>query len=141
MSKRPHKHVEDLMSTSLISMRETDRVSVALREMTLAGVRHMPVVDGAGRIVGLVSSTDLVAAVGRKEDPELGAIMTREVRTVRPSTLAEHAVAMMIDHKFNALPVVGENGELVGLLTATDFLVVAYQALTGSPIERETAER
>lgn len=129
------------MSTSLISMRETDRVSVALREMTLAAVRHMPVVDGASRIVGLVSSTDLVAAVGRKEDPELGAIMTREVRTVRSDTPAEHAVALMIDHKFNALPVVGERGELIGLLTATDFLVVAYQALTGSPIERESAER
>lgn len=129
------------MSTSLLSMRETDHVSAALREMALAAIRHLPVVDGAGRLVGLVSSTDLVAAVGHRGDQELGAVMTRELRTVRPHTPAEHAVALMIDHKFNAVPVVGEGGELVGLLTATDFLVVAYQALTGAPIEREAAER
>jgi CBS domain-containing protein len=141
MSKRARVHVEDLMSTALLSMREGDRVSVALREMTLASVRHLPVVDAKGAIVGLVSSTDLVAAVGRKEDPELREVMTRDVHTVTPDTPAENAVALMLDQKFNAVPVVGKGGEVVGIVTATDFLVVAYQALTGAPIGRDPDER
>jgi CBS-domain-containing membrane protein len=55
---------------------------------------------------------------------------------VGPDTPAEEAVALMIDQKFGALPVTNEDGELIGIVTATDFLVVAHQALTGAPIER-----
>jgi CBS-domain-containing membrane protein len=46
----------------------------------------------------------------------------------------------MIDQQLNCLPVVDESRRLVGLLTATDFLVVAHQALTGGRIERAPRE-
>ncbi len=141
MSKKPlHKTVGDLMSTVLVSLRETDRVSTAAREMTLSAIRHLPVVDEKGHLVGLVSSTDVVAAVGHKSDPEIGTIMARDLYTVRRDSPAERAAATMIDQKLNALPVVGAGGELIGIITATDFLVVAYQALTGAPIERVADE-
>lgn len=141
MSKKPlHKTVGDLMSRDTLSMRESDHASSALREMRISAVRHIPVVDAEGRLVGLVSSTDLLASTGRKDDPELRTIMTRDVHTVRAEMPAERAVALMIDRKFNSVPVVGAGGGLVGILTATDFLVVAYQALTGAPIERDPGE-
>lgn len=128
------------MSSQLVFMRASDRATSALKEMRLSAIRHMPVVDAEGRFVGMVSSTDLQASVGRKDDPELGAIMAPEVQTVRIDTPAERAVALMIDQKCDAVPVVGENQELVGILTTTDFLVVAYQALTGATIERSPDE-
>ncbi len=141
MSKKPlRKTVGDLMSTVLVSLRQTDRVSTAAREMTLSAIRHLPVVDEKGHLVGLVSSTDVVAAVGHKADAEIGTIMARDLYTVRRDSPAERAAATMIDQKLNALPVVGAGGELVGIITATDFLVVAYQALTGAPIERVADE-
>lgn len=140
MTKSPlHKSAGDLMSTALICVRETERISAATREMAYAAIRHLPVVDEEGRLTGIVSSTDLVAAF-RKGDPEVGAIMTRDVRTVRPETPAERAVELMIEEKVNSIPVVGKDRKLVGILTATDFLVVAYQALTGAPIERAKDE-
>lgn len=128
------------MSSHVISLRATDPISVALREMTLASIRHLPIVDGHGKLVGLVSSTDLITASGRADDAEIGSVMTRELHTVTADDPAERAVALMIDQKFNAVPVVGGAGELVGIVTATDFLVVAYQALTGAKIEREPDE-
>jgi CBS domain-containing protein len=142
MSKHPlHKKVGDLMSTEVVSMRETDLVSSAAREMTVSEIRHMPVVDGKGRLVGLVSASDLVAALGRQDDdPALSSVMIREVFTVKRDTPAERAVALMIDRKFNSVPVIGPDRELLGILTATDFLVVAYQALTGAAIERLPGE-
>jgi len=141
MSKKPlHKTVGELMSAALVSLRETDRVSTAAREMTISAIRHLTVVDGEGRLLGLVSSTDVVAALGHKDDRELGTIMTRDLYTVRGDSPAERAVALMIDQKLNALPVVGTGGDLIGIITATDFLVVAYQALTGAPIERDASE-
>ena len=135
MSKRKPL-VRDLMSEAVITLRATDRVSQALREMTLGSVRHIPVVDVHGRLVGLVSSHDLVAAVERAGDPPLDSLMTKDLVTVGPDTPAATAVGDMIDHKRNCLPVVGKDGELLGILTATDFLVVAQQALSGAPIER-----
>jgi CBS domain-containing protein len=140
MSKRPlHKSAGDLMSTALLCLRETDRISAASREMANAAIRHLPVIDEKGRLTGIVSNTDLIAAF-RRGDPEVGTIMTREVRTVRAETPAERAVEIMLEEKINSIPVVGSDHLLVGILTATDFLVVAYQALTGAPIERAKDE-
>ena len=141
MSKKPlHKLTGDLMSTAIISLRETDRASVAIREMALGAIRHLPVVDDKGRLAGIVSSTDLVVAITRADDPELQSFMTRDVKTVRRDTPAERAVEIMIEEKFNSIPVIGDASELLGIITATDFLVVAHQALTGSPIERAKDE-
>jgi CBS domain-containing protein len=128
------------MSRALITLRETDRVSQAAREMSLGSIRHMPVVDKHGRLVGIVSSHDLMAVLGQKEDPELKNVMTGRVLTVSPETPAEEAVGFLIDLKVNALPVVDKSGELVGIITATDFLVVAEQALSGDRIDREPDE-
>jgi CBS domain-containing protein len=141
MSKKPlHKTVGELMSTVLVSLREVDRVSTAAREMTLSAIRHLPVVDEKGHLVGLVSNADIVAALSQKNDPEIGTIMARDLYTVKRDSPAERAAATMIDQKLNALPVIGVGGELIGIITATDFLVVAYQALTGAPIERVADE-
>ncbi len=38
----------------------------------------------------------------------------------------------MLDNKIGALPVIGESGQLIGLVTETDFLEIAYKALSGS---------
>src|SRR3984885_5735423 len=51
--------VEKLMSAPLVTCRLTDRVDTALAAMTMAKIRHLPVVDG-GHLVGIVSIGDLV---------------------------------------------------------------------------------
>ena len=51
--------VERLMSTRIISCRPTDKVETAMSAMTLAKIRHLPVIDG-GQLVGIVSIGDLV---------------------------------------------------------------------------------
>jgi CBS domain-containing protein len=49
-------------------------------------------------------------------------IMTRDVVSVRPETTVEEAIRLMIDHHISGLPVVGEGGKLVGILTEGDLL-------------------
>jgi CBS domain-containing protein len=140
MSKKTALKVEDLMSTHLITLRETDTLSQAAREMGTASIRHVPVVDAHGRLRGIISSHDLMAALGQKDDVALSAIMTHNVKTVGPHAPAYEAVGMLMDFKINALPVVSDKGDIVGIITATDFLAIAHQALRGEKLERVADE-
>jgi CBS domain-containing protein len=140
MNKKNALRVDHLMSTKLIVFRENDTISQAVREMRIAAIRHVPVVDSHGRLRGLLSSHDLMSVAVDGAEAPLASIMTTSVKTVSPDTPAYEAVGMLIDHKINALPVVGLDGTVVGIVTATDFLVVAHQALCGEAVTREVAE-
>jgi CBS-domain-containing membrane protein len=106
--------------------------------MRLGQVRHMPVLDG-NRLVGVVSHRDLLAAsLSKALDFDLQerrrhicSVVVREVMstdlfTVAPDATLEFAASMMINHKIGCIPVAASDGALIGLLTETDLLKVAY---------------
>jgi len=55
--------------------------------------------------------------------------MTRDVWTVRPEALASIAAQTLLDHKYGCLPVVDDEGKLVGIVTDRDFLHFAMKVL------------
>jgi CBS domain-containing protein len=124
--------VADLMSTALITVGPKDSVNRADLEMKLAGIRHFPVVDGRQHLVGVVSDRDLLRGFGRTDVVSIASVMTTDVHTVSEETPAAEAVELLLEHKFGCLPVVGDDGRLVGLVTETDFLRVAHRALLNS---------
>jgi CBS domain-containing protein len=99
-------------------------------------------VDAVGHVIGMISNRDVLAQFHRtqKDRIPLDRIMSGDVLTVRPDTLAREAVALLIEKKVDALPVVDEDGKLVGILTATDFLELAFRALHGVPYTPPRAE-
>jgi CBS domain-containing protein len=124
--------VEDLMTTAVISLRATDTVDRLRAEMAQASVRHIPVVDEGNRVIGIVSDRDLSRRSNHHPGtPHVADLMTHPARTVRPSTPAHAAAAILIEHKIGSLPVVGEDEQLVGVITESDFLAVAERALRG----------
>jgi CBS domain-containing protein len=72
--------VHQLMSTPIISCRSSDRIDAALATMTLAKVRHLPVID-AGQLRGIVSIGDLVKY--RLDEKELEANVLLELSRMR----------------------------------------------------------
>ena len=139
--KRKRLTVEDLMSTAVIALNETDTVGRAHLEMHVASIRHIPVVDAANHVVGILSNRDLIRALAEGSmQAAVSQIMTRTVRTVRTNTPAFEAVTMMIEGKFGSLPVVGDHEQLVGIVTETDFMAVAQQALRGVDVSARPAE-
>lgn len=123
--------VRDLMSTAIVSIKETDIVGLAKAEMDFAAIRHLPVVDAEGRLAGVLSQRDVLQALAKRDGKPVhaGEIMSREVRTVRPGAPAHEAARAMLEAKIGSMPVVSERGELVGMLTESDFLRVAEEAL------------
>jgi CBS domain-containing protein len=127
---RQERTVEELMHTAVISLRANDTVANAREQMELAEIRHLPVVDAHNHVVGVVSDRDLRGPNVAAEE-RLARVMRHPPYTVRPNTPAHHAAALLWQHKIGALPVVATDGQLVGIVTVSDFLVVACHALGG----------
>ena len=140
MKRKSVRTVEDFMSTAVISLKEGDEISGAQLEMQLADIRHLPVVDKKGHVVGIVSDRDILKNLDKLRDETkptpVAAIMARRVRTVTPSMPASDAASLMVEHKISCLPVVGDLEQLVGIITETDFVRIAEQALLGVDMTR-----
>jgi CBS domain-containing protein len=101
-------------------------VGEALELMLCASVRHLPVVEGGGELVGVLTELDLLSqavpdgpkALAKRPVREL---MTTELQTVAPDTTVSDAAARMAAAHIGCLPVV-EGRRLVGILTRTDIL-------------------
>jgi CBS domain-containing protein len=126
-----HKRVEDLMSRSVISLKETDTIQIAKLDMDIANIRHLPVVDAQQHVVGIVALADVLLALGRHERRAIPVteVMRRDVVTIHRRGLAHEAARTMLDRKIGALPVLGDRERLEGMITASDFLRIAEQAL------------
>lgn len=67
----------DIMSTGLVTIAETEGLLETMEMMRYKGVRRIPVVDGAGELVGIASIDDLLEVLA-EEMTELAKIVTRE---------------------------------------------------------------
>jgi len=129
--------VKELMTRSLHTVNEHDTL-VHARELMLAHrIRHLPVVDGENRFIGLLTQRDLLAATvspieGIDRDMldtlesarTVGEVMNREVVAVDEETALTMAAELLLDHKFGCLPVLRE-GYLTGIVTEADFVRLA----------------
>jgi CBS domain-containing protein/gamma-glutamylcysteine synthetase len=127
-----YQTVGQYMSTDLFTVRPDDLIDLAASLMEWRHVRHVPVEDDTGALTGLISHRALlrVLAHGRngKGTPP---VMVREIMkpdpvTVTPQTPTLDAIALMRNCQVGCLPVV-DNGFLVGILTAHDFLKISSQ--------------
>jgi CBS domain-containing protein len=134
--KRYELRVRDLMSTALLTVNASETVAEAHAEMELGVIRHLPVVDDRGRLVGVLSDRDILRALSSKKSPRVAEVMSRDVITAPPEANAHVAADLMLDHKISSLPVVDDTGALVGLVTQTDYVELARRALLGLPLER-----
>ncbi len=109
----------------------TSNVTTANRGMTLQEVAVlmrdgdcgvMPIVED-GKLVGIVTDRDIVVraiAEGRDFQTPIGDAMTTEIFSVKPNDFVFEAIRLMGDRQVRRVPVVGENGELAGIIAMAD---------------------
>jgi arabinose-5-phosphate isomerase len=115
-------HVSDVMRTDITRIPTATLVPEALAAMTKGGM-GMVVVSSDDAIVGIFTDGDLRRAMAKFGDlrtTAVGAVMTRDPRTIEPNRLAVEAVQMMEMHKINQLLVVDGAHGLVGALNMHD---------------------
>lgn len=109
-------------------------VAVAEATMRQGDVRHLAVVDEGGALVAILSERDLVTAA---PDARVAQVMSEHPLRIAGRAPAYEAIALMLQHRFNALPVVDDDGALSGIITATDAMIVAYEALARGADEHD----
>jgi CBS domain-containing protein len=135
--------VSSIMSTQLVILNTTDSLEKAEHLFKKHKIRHIPVIEGQRKIVGMLSLTDLLRisfADGAYEDEEdiesvvyemftLSQVMAKNVKSVAPKTSVKEVAELLAAREFHAVPVV-EDGDLVGIVTTTDlikYLLKQYQ--------------
>ena len=126
--------VRDLMTSRVFSLRPGNNLAAAYELMVAEHVRHVPVVDPGGDLVGLVTHRDLLRSgfIEGEELPssdmqeklwrrKLREIMATEVETTEPEADLREAAVTLFENKLGCLPVV-EGTRLVGILTEADFV-------------------
>lgn len=132
--RRSEVLVKDLMKKDVTTLGRNDSLDMAEGLMVLGRIRHVPVLDDDGKVVGIVSSRDLFRsalafALGYGEKGRSSLLKTVKVKevmrepvfTIGPDATVAQAALVMVEQKVGCLPVVGD-GRMVGIVTQTDLL-------------------
>ncbi len=110
----------------LVSLAPTASAYEAACVMTRANCGSVLIVDHGGPLLGIVTERDLMTRLLAKAlDPTttpVAKIMTPNPHCVKPETHVADAVVIMIERGFRHLPVIGDNGRIMGVFSARDAL-------------------
>ena len=118
-----YRTVSQFMSTDLFTVSPDDLIDLAASVMDWRHVRHVPVEDQEGRLVGLITHRGLLRMMisSSTKLTTVREIMVPDPVTVSPSTSSLEAMELMRNNRVGCLPVV-EGDQLVGIITSYDFL-------------------
>jgi len=136
--------IEKHMTRDPVTVRPEQPLPQAWEVLRSRDFRHLPVVDGRGRLVGMVTDRDLRSAspssvlpapeqaadLERLAQATVGSIMTRAPLSLPLSATVDDALLLLDRGRFGALPVVDRDGRVVGIFSTRD-LLRAYRGLFG----------
>ena len=152
--------VRELMTVDVATTTPETLLKVAALELATRRISGMPVVDEAGRVIGVVSEADILAKEGGEQERQgflqwfldptdpwvaarfnsvtVGDAMSWPAKTISPQAPVVEAATTMLKEQINRLPVVDAYGKLLGLVSRGD-LVRAF-ARTDEEIQHEIEE-
>jgi len=128
--------IDKSMKTDVITIDPETSIAEACELLTRTRIRHLPVIDKDGRLLGMVTDRDIrsampsillsaeTAAEEKKKIAQLKVkdIMTRDVVTISPMNTLEDALLLMQRTRVGAFPVVDRQGRLIGLISVRDLM-------------------
>lgn len=128
----PIKHI---MSSKIFSATTNSKISEVKHLMQDHHVNHIPVLSGK-KLVGLVSRVDILRSSfsdlfvksDKASEEQLDSvatiedIMTRDIKTIKPSSTVRDGALILLGADYNSLPVIDDNEELVGIVTTKDII-------------------
>ena len=122
--------VKKIMTTDVIYVYPEEGIVKAFEKLLKYRISCLPVVDREGKIVGIVTTTDIGHNLIEDRytlDTTVGDVMTKEVVTIKPDEPVINAIKKMDEYGdkgeiINQLPVIDEDGKLVGIVSDGDII-------------------
>lgn len=142
--------LDAIMTADVITISLSSTLAEARALMREHRIRHLPVVNESGEMVGLLTQSNVLAAtdsVLRDEDNRIRAgeipiedVMVKKIATVDEKASLRQVALFLEKHRIGCLPVITDD-KLVGIITDTDFVGVAINLLEQieefEPLEEE----
>ena len=133
------KTIRDAMTTNPRGVESSTQVAEAAKLMKSENVGSLPVTEG-DRLVGMVTDRDIVVRVVAEgkdvQSATVGEIASKDLVTVDPQQNLDEALRLMAQHQVRRLPVVEEDGRLVGILAQADIAQQGEDTKTGQMVEK-----
>ena len=124
---------QEWMTHEVLACRPDSDLAEAARLMWERDCGALPVVDGAGKLVGMVTDRDLAMAGFFRGQPlravHVGACMSSQPHACAPTDPIERVIRVMADHQVRRVPIVDVGGEVRGILSQSDLLRRALSGL------------
>lgn len=128
--------IREIMSRPVVSVHVDEAFEKVEQKLRDKKIRHLPVVDDFGAIVGLITQRDLFRTISPHRNDEGGFVydpamlrdfvlrhqMTKDPYTLTSVDPVSKALQVMIQSKYGCIPITDENKKLVGILTSRDVL-------------------
>lgn len=113
----------DIMKTELVTVLDTDPIFKAVRAMVDFGVTGLPVVNGWGDLVGIISEKDVLTLLYDFADlaHRVSDFMSTEVISFEKDTELEEVAKCFIQNKFRRVPIL-DDGKLIGIISRKDVI-------------------
>ena len=108
---------KDIMTKKVITVSPLTTVKDLAKTLTKNDISGVPVADKTGKLLGIVSATDIVAKSGK----QVKAIMSQKVVSVTEETPVEEIANLLTTHKINRVPVLREK-KLLGIVSRADIV-------------------
>ena len=111
--------VLDIMDRKVVSIGEEEEIRAAAQKLLKGETNHLPVVNGTGVLVGIVTTFDVSKAVANPGKAHIVRdIMKKKVITTTPDEAVDIAVQKLERHNISALPVIDQENHVIAILTA-----------------------
>jgi CBS domain-containing protein len=161
--------VREIMTSEVVTVQPDTPITLVARLFREEAFSGLPVVDEEGELVGIITEVDIIARHARPHFPSYFAfldsviylesprryresmrhilattareLMTSPVQTVDPEMDVQDLATLMVEKRVNPVPVLDEEGRLVGIVSHTDLLQMIEEAETASETEQEGGEK
>ena len=126
------------MTSNPTTVGPTNTVTEAAQIMKSEDVGSLPIVEG-DKLVGVITDRDLairIIAEGKGIDTPVDEIASKDVVTVDPQQSIDEAAGLMAEHQVRRLPVVEEDGRLVGILAQAEVAQAGHDARPGETVQQ-----
>lgn len=136
----PARLARQIMTSPVRTLFPDDTVAEAWAIMKIARFRHLPVINEARRLVGIISDRDLLAVAGTPDEHPLtpvqgrpvSSIMATSVVSADPDTPIRDLAEFMVSNKIGCVPITGCDHAVLGIVSRGDVL---QTLVTGAPLE------